>query len=128
MAQISLPHQHGHVEQAQDVYKRLRETDEFRIIADVFRQLGDASRVRIFWLLCHCEECVINISALMGMSSPAVSHHLRQLRASGLLLSRREGKEVYYRAADTELARLLHLAIERAMEIACPEAEAGKRP
>ena len=47
-------------------------------------QLSDSSRVRIFWLLCHCEECVIDLSAMVGMSSPAVSHHLRQLRESGL--------------------------------------------
>ena len=36
----------------------------------------------------------INIAALVGMTSPAVSHHLKQLKSSGLLTSRREGKEV----------------------------------
>ena len=51
-------------------------TEDFQSIADIFRQLGDCSRLRIFWLLCHCEECVINISALEEMSSPAMSHHL----------------------------------------------------
>ena len=66
---------------------------------------------------------MINISALVGMTSPAVSHHLRRLKASGLLVSRREGKEVYYTAADTEQSRLLHLAIERAMAITCPRDE-----
>ena len=81
-----------------------------------------SSRVRIFWLLCHCEECVINLSSIVGMSSPAVSHHLRQLKNSGLIVSRREGKEVYYRAADTEQAQLLHHMIEKMVEIACPDA------
>ena len=75
------------------------EVDEERLVADsladVFKQLGDGSRVRIFWLLCHCEECVINISSMVDMSSPAVSHHLRQLKAGGLIVSRRDGKEVY---------------------------------
>ena len=33
-----------------------------------------------------CEECVINISAMMDMSSPAVSHHLRQLKNAGLIV------------------------------------------
>ena len=42
-----------------------------------------------------CEECVLNISAMLEMSSPAVSHHLRPLKNSGLIVSRREGKEVY---------------------------------
>lgn len=67
-------------------------------------------------------ECVINLSSIVGMSSPAVSHHLRQLKNSGLIVSRREGKEVYYRAADTEQAQLLHHMIEKMVEIACPDA------
>lgn len=73
-----------------------------------------------FWLLCHCEECVINLSAMVDMSSPAVSHHLKQLKSAGLIVSRREGKEVYYRAADTEPARQFHHMIEWLVKIACP--------
>lgn len=69
--------------------------ENFQTVADIFKQLGDGSRIRIFWLLCHCEECVINLSAMVNMSSPAVSHHLKQLKAAGLIVSRREGKEVY---------------------------------
>jgi DNA-binding transcriptional ArsR family regulator len=91
------------------------------MVADVFKQLNDASRLRVFWLLCHMEECVINIAALMEMSTPAVSHHLKQLKSGGLIVSRREGKEVYYKAADTEQSRLLHKAIEELMEIVCPD-------
>ena len=97
--------------------------ESFRAVAGVFRLMDDPSRIRIFWLLCHCEECVINLSAMVNMSSPAVSHHLRQLRSGGLIVSRREGKEVYYRAADTPCAQMLHLAVERMMEIACPDGE-----
>ena len=85
----------------------LDKTDNFRVIADIFKQLGDPSRIRIFWLLCHLEECVANIAAMMGMSSPAVSHHLRSLRDSRLIVSRREGKEVYYKASDSEESILL---------------------
>ena len=86
----------------------------------MFRLLDDSSRLRIFWLLCHCEECVANISALVDMSSPAVSHHLRQLREAGLITSRRDGREVYYKAADTIEAQLLHKVTERVMEISRP--------
>ena len=57
------------------------------------------------------------------MTSPAVSHHLKQLKARGLIVSRREGKEVYYKAADTEQAQLLHNVIEKLMEMACPSLE-----
>ena len=51
----------------------------------------------------------------------AVSHHLRSLAESGLLVSRRIGKEVYYKAAEAEQIRLLHQIVEQVMEITCPE-------
>ena len=63
----------------------------------------------------------MNIAAMLDMSSPAVSHHLRTLRDSGLIVSRREGKEVYYHAADSAQSRLLREMIEQVMDIACPE-------
>ena len=99
----------------------LEQTDSFRIISETFRNLGDATRVRIFWLLCHEEKCVIDIASMLEMSSPAVSHHLKALKKSALIISRREGKEVFYRAADTLLSSLLHRMIEQVMEIACPD-------
>ena len=121
MEEKHLPHHHGEEGRMAALGRELSKIDKFQTIADVFRQLGDTTRVRIFWLLCHCEACVVNISAMMEMSSPAVSHHLRALKGSALIVSRREGKEVYYRAADSAQARLLHRMIERVMEIACPE-------
>lgn len=120
MVHTPLPHDHGHGELTPDIRQRLAQTEDFQSIADVFRQLGDPTRVRIFWLLCHREECVVNISALLDMSSPAISHHLRALRASGLILSRRAGKEVYYRASDTRQSQLLHQMLEQVMQITCP--------
>lgn len=125
-----LPHSHHDHEKTERLGACLQRAESFRAVSELFRQLSDGSRLRIFWLLCHCEECVVNISALMDMSSPAVSHHLKQLKTSGLIVSRRAGKEVFYRAADSEQARLLHVMIERTMEIACPEegAEAAAVP
>ena len=121
MSKAALPHDHG-----QDIEHSLEKMpglEDFQIAADIFKQLGDGSRLRIFWLLCHCEECVINISSLVDMSSPAVSHHLRQLKAAGLIVSRRSGKEVYYKAAETDQAQLLHQVIEQVMKITCPSAK-----
>ena len=121
MEHTGLPHDHGeeqnHTAAMQEL---LRDGAHFQNIADIFRQLGDPNRIRIFWLLCHCEECVVNIAAMVDMSSPAVSHHLRVLKDSGLLSSRREGREVYYRASDAAQSRLLHEMIEQVMDVACP--------
>ena len=116
-----MPHDHGNVQWAAALHKQLRRGGSFDTVAEIFRLLDDGSRVRIFWLLCHCEECVLNISALTEMSSPAASHHLRLLKEAGLVETRREGKEVYYRAADTPTCKLLHSVIEKVMEISCPQ-------
>ncbi len=102
MEKFALPHCHGEGQREEYLRDQLGRPDTFQNVADTFRLLDDTSRVRIFWLLCHCEECVINISAMVDMTS------------------RREGKEVYYRAADTEESRLLHQTIEQIMEISCP--------
>jgi DNA-binding transcriptional ArsR family regulator len=106
---ILLPHDHG-----QAIAKgSIPEDERFTDAADIFKILGDEKRLKIFWILCHYEECVVNISALMGMTSPAVSHHLRQLKACGLITGTRRGKEVYYAASDDPRAAMLLQVTER---------------
>lgn len=122
MLKEELPHHYKEEKEIPAIKEQLSNLDDFQTIVEIFRQLGDTTRIRIFFLLCHCEECVINISSMMDMSSPAVSHHLRQLKSYGLITSRREGKEVYYKAADTNQAQLLHHMIEQVIKITCPEA------
>ena len=118
MSTHSLPHDHG--QPFEQELEHIPSTEDLGTGAAIFKQLGDGSRLRIFWLLCHCEECVVNLSAMVKMSSPAVSHHLKQLKAAGLIVSRREGKEVYYKAADTEQAQNFHHIIEWLVKIVCP--------
>ncbi len=117
----NLPHHHHHDHET--TLSHMPAALQFQTAADAFKILGDTSRIRIFWLLCHCEECVINISSIVDMSSPAVSHHLKLLKTSGLIVSRREGKEMYYKAADTPLAHMLHVTIEQMISITCPDAD-----
>ena len=50
-------------------------------------------------------------------------HDMDRMKDSGLIVSRRVGKEVYYRAADTEVAQLLHQIIERTVEVTCPQSD-----
>ena len=116
---FTLPHDHGE-ENIEELLSHIPEEGVIINVSAAMKQLGDPSRLRIFWLLCHAEECVINIAAAVGMTSPAVSHHLKLLKSAGLIVSRREGKEMYYKAADTELVNSLHLIIEKVGEITCP--------
>lgn len=121
MEKYVLPHDHGDHKNINFIEKELENSNNFKIVSEIFKQLSDTSRLKIFWLLCHMEECVINISAILKMSSPAVSHHLRELKTSGLVITRRIGKEVYYHASDTEEVNILHKMIETIMEIVCPK-------
>ncbi len=120
MQHITIPHTHGKQENMQDVQRTLENKTPFEEAAAIFRAMADDTRIQLFWILCHREECVLNLSALLHLSSPAVSHHLRSLIALGLIEGKRMGKEVHYHAAETEVCRLLHLMVEQVMEISCP--------
>ncbi len=115
MVQITLPHNHG--EPADELFSLLPTPHDFQTAAELYGLLSDESRLRIFWILCHYEECVINLSSLVDMSSPAVSHHLRQLKSHGLIISHRSGKEVYYKAADTVEVHTLRNCLEKLIAI-----------
>ena len=114
-----LPHHHGNDEER--IISRLPSQEAINDVSILLKQLSDPTRLKIFWILCHMEECVINIAAIMDMSSPAISHHLRLLKACGLITSRRNGKEMYYKAADTEIVSELHYAIDKIAAITCPD-------
>ena len=118
MAKTVLPHDHGSHLSA--ILEKMPAEPVFADAAEVFSQLSDATRLRILWLLCHSEECVTNIAAAIGMSDPAVSHHLRILKKAGIAVSRRVGKEVHYTLAATEHAQLIHKMIDDIFEINCP--------
>ncbi len=118
--EFTLPHDHHNACSQQLILEAMPTEEMIQAVSDSFKQLGDASRLRIFWLLCHTEECVTDIAEYVHMSAPAVSHHLRLLKAAGLIISRRNGKEMLYRTADTELAEALHHIVENIAEISCP--------
>ena len=118
MKEKKIPHEHDN--KSGQVIGQMPKQEDIAIVADLMKQLGDPSRLRIFWILCHVEECVIDIAAMAGMSSSAVSHHLRILKSGGLITSRRAGKEMYYKIADTDIAERMHRAVEDAMRISCP--------
>lgn len=123
MDNLELLHHHENCdhENIEHIYAGLQKNAQFASAAEIYKNFSDPTRIKIFWLLCHAEECVNNIAALMDMSSPAISHHLRSLSQCGLIVSRRDGKEVYYKANDTEVCDLFHKGVEKLMEISCPE-------
>ncbi len=90
----------------------------------VFSALGDATRQKILLLFGPREEiCVTDIAAMFHLSRPAISHHLKVLRNSGLLVCEKRGKEVYYRINENDNADILHVM----HEIAARESFASSR-
>ncbi|QDU18221.1 ArsR/SmtB family transcription factor [Urbifossiella limnaea] len=79
-----------------------------RDLSELFRGLGDRSRLHILCLLArHGELNVSRIGEEVGQSQPAVSHHLNQLKKAGLVEYRRDGKFNYYRLLPDGLAGLV---------------------
>jgi ArsR family transcriptional regulator len=71
---------------------------EWRAMAKVFVALGDEHRQRIVLTFEKGERLTVGqISEVSTLSRPAVSHHLKILRAAGILDAEKEGKEVYLR-------------------------------
>ena len=77
-------------------------------VAEVFKLLGDPTRVRIVDALSHGEQCVCDLAALVGISESAVSHQLRLLRAARLVRVRRSGRLAFYSLDDHHVVGLLH--------------------
>lgn len=118
MTHCELPHEHD--KNINAVLDRMPDTEKFSQAASIFAQLGDGTRLRILWLLCHSKECVSNIAAALGFSKAVVSHHLQLLRRTGLVVSERIGQEIHYSLADTLEAKLLHETIDAMFAITCP--------
>ena len=78
--------------------------------ANLFRVLGHPARVRILELLRDGERSVGALQAELGLDSGGTSQHLAALRRIGLVVSRKEGTSVYYRAADRRVFNLLSAA------------------
>ena len=76
-------------------------------LAEVFRLMGDASRLRIILSCLESPAFVSEIAEATKLSPSLVSHHLRLLRAARVLRSQRHGRQVYYVAADEHVRRVI---------------------
>ncbi|WP_044370692.1 ArsR/SmtB family transcription factor [Streptomyces noursei] len=76
----------------------------------VLKAVADPTRYRLLWALCRQEFAVGSLAEMVGAHVAAVSQHLAKLRAAGLVVSRREGTRIYYRAAGPHVRALLEEA------------------
>jgi ArsR family transcriptional regulator, arsenate/arsenite/antimonite-responsive transcriptional repressor len=65
----------------------------------LFRALGDPTRLRLLNLMAGQEVCVCYFTEVIGAPQPKISRHLAYLRKAGIVAARREGKWMHYRLA-----------------------------
>ena len=72
-------------------------------LAEMFRLMGDPSRLRIILACLDGAACVSDIAARTRLTPSLVSHHLRLLRATRILRAERQGKQVFYAPSDEHI-------------------------
>jgi len=82
------------------VKERIPEEETLYDLADLFKVLGDSTRIKVLCALFEAEMCVCDIAALLGMTQSAISHQLRVLKQARLVKYKRSGKVVYYSLDD----------------------------
>jgi DNA-binding transcriptional ArsR family regulator len=84
-------------------------------LAELFKALGDPTRVRIISALSRAELCVGDLAASLGMGQSAVSHQLRLLRSLRLVRRAKRGRMVYYALDDDHVRALFKSGMEHVM-------------
>lgn len=81
--------------------------DRFAVdMADIFKTLGDPTRIKIIHALIQCELCVHDLTVVLEMGQSAVSHQLRFLRNLRIVKRRKEGKTVFYSIDDNHVKEM----------------------
>ncbi|MGB2958022.1 MAG: metalloregulator ArsR/SmtB family transcription factor [Bacteroidota bacterium] len=94
----------------------IHDQETLRGLSDIFKVLGDGTRLKICLALSRRELCVSDIAAMFSLSESAVSHQLRLMKAMRLVAYRREGKMTYYMLDDEHVEELIRLGVRHVSE------------
>ena len=103
---------------------KCKEDPRIERLAAALKKLSEPNRLRIVCLLKKGERCVCEVEEKLDMSQQLTSFHLRVLRESGFLKSRREGVSYYYSIDEDFLSEVASTFSEY---IACQTAEEVER-
>ncbi len=92
-------------ETAETVRETIPSESAVKDLAELFKAVGDPTRIRILYALAQGEFCVGDLAQMLDISQTAVSHQLRVLKNSRLVAHRKEGKIVFYRLERDFLSR-----------------------
>jgi len=87
--------------------KAVLSDDHAVALADLFRLLGDPSRLKIVVACLRTPLAVSDIAERLGLSVSLVSHHLRLLKGARLVRADRQGKQIFYGADDMHVRRMV---------------------
>lgn len=90
--------------------------EKLKGLADLFKVFGDATRIKILYVLLQSELCVCDLADVLQMSQSAISHQLRVLKQMKLVKNRREGKVVFYSLADSHIQTIMSQGMEHVEE------------
>ena len=85
-------------------------------LAELFKTMGNPTRIKILYALKERDLCVCDLSELLDMSSSAISHQLRILRNNKLVKYRKEGRSVYYSLDDRHVICFLGQGLSHILE------------
>jgi len=92
--------------------KTIPQQEDIGQMVDIFKALGDPSRLKIVLALLNQEHCVCDIAVICGQTDSAISHQLRILRTMKIVKNRREGKIIYYSIDDNHVISLIHMSLD----------------
>ncbi len=101
-----------HTEHIEIGKKSIPDDDILVTLSELFKVMGDMTRLKLLSALLKNELCVCDLSEIIGMGQSAVSHQLRILRASKVVKYRREGKSILYSIDDEHIGELFRIALE----------------
>lgn len=99
------------------IRKKMKPDETILRVSEIFKALGDPTRMKITFALSLEELCVCDIANLLGTTKSAVSHQLRVLRNMRLVKYRKEGKRVYYSLDDKHINNLFEEGLRHVEEI-----------
>lgn len=85
-------------------------------LAELFKALGDPTRVKILSCLKAKDMCVGEIADALNMTTSAISHQLRVLKAIKLVKGTKEGKEVRYSLDDDHVTLIMQCGLDHVNE------------
>lgn len=94
----------------------LNVSEDYNTISEIFKVLGNPTRLKIVRILKEAEVCVHDLAHLLSIEQSIVSNHLKVLKRTNLVKYRRDGKVVYYQLADNHVVGILDLAFQHASE------------